>query len=294
MAMVVRKLIAGLALLVSGCAPRTEPAQVPVVTPRANARAPMNAVLQGDRSQFDQAVAQLYARRDEPRTAAALARLLNLPLSEGDLRYAPLQRTLYGDLAQREQDSELDATITRGFFMASTAAEQYRQGHTLRALGTLRKLERDLEAEAQRTDNVDLHAMLGNYAHQAGGFVPVGKTRRLDLAREHLEHVVLRYDELSPTARGLSHGIPGVRVVFTLWWAQLLERDGDPRAMHAYDLARDAARKAKPTPALEVLSDAIAEGTVPRDGALWPSGYDSCVACHAHDHAIAQPLQSAG
>ena len=260
-----------------GSAPVFEPA---APTEEGSAASSVQAVLEGDRDAFDDAVARLYSERDDPSSAAALARLLNLPLSEGDLRYASLQRELYGELLV-----ERESSVTRGFYLASSAAEAYQQGRTAKALSILRRLEHDLADEAERTDDVDLHAMLGNYAHQAGGLVPLRREHRFELAREHLEHAVLRFDEMSPDAQGVTLGIPGVRPVFAMWWAELLRREGDPRADEAYALVREVAAEAEQTPALAVLVDATHEPSR-NTGPLWPHGYDSCVACHSRTQPI--------
>jgi hypothetical protein len=269
-------------VLLAGCsAPSAfEPAPP---TRDGSAATSVQAVLEGDRDAFDDAVARLYAQRDDPSSASALARLLNLPLSEGDLRYASLQRELYADLLDRDE-----SRVTRGFYMAATAAEAYQQGRTVKALSTLRRLERELELEAERTDDVDLHAMLGNYAHQAGGLVALRREHRFSLARDHLEHAVLRFDEMSPDAQGVTLGIPGVRAVFAMWWAQLLRREGDPRAPEAYAVVLQTIEDAESTPALAVLAD-VALDPVGGDGPLWPHGYDSCIACHSRTREIARP-----
>lgn len=269
-----------------GCAPPVAPAQPDAASQGESGARSVQAVLEGDRGRFEEAVAQLYARRSEPESAAVLARLLNLPLSEGDARYASLQRSLYEGLATGPHESERDATIARGFFLASTAAEQYQQGHSLRALSTLRRLERDLEGEVERTDDVHLHAMLGNYAHQAGGLVPLRRAHRFELASKHLEQVVMRFDELSPSAQGITLGLPGVRPVFAMWRAELLRRDGDPRAPAAYAVVQEAVREADDTAALRTLAEVArqhASGVETPDPTtpVWPDGYTACVTCHA-------------
>jgi len=279
-----RRLWATLAVLV-GCSHPVAPA--PPAPSEGSATASVQAVLEGDRGRFEEAVAQLYARRSDRDTAATLARLLNLPLSEGDPRYAPLQRSLYDGLAEGPHESERDATIARGFLLASTAAEQYQQGKSLRALATLRRLERDLEAEVERTDDVDLHAMLGNYAHQAGGLVPLRRAHRFELAARHLEQVVTRFDELSPDAQGVTLGLPGVRPVFAMWRAELLRRDEDPGAAAAYAVVLEAVRDAQDTPALRHLAEVArrhASGPSSVDSSdapVWPHGHTACVTCHA-------------
>lgn len=289
-----QRLWAPLALLV-GCSRPVAPAQPQAASVEGSAGTAVQAVLEGDRGRFEEAVAQLYARRSDPGNAATLARLLNLPLSEGDPRYASLQRSLYESLAEGPHESERDATIARGFLLASTAAEQYQQGKSLRALGTLRRLERDLEAELERTDDVNLHAMLGNYAHQAGGLVPLRRAHRFELAAEHLEQVVTRFDELSLDAQGITLGLPGVRPVFAMWRAELLRCAGDPGAAAAYAVVLDAVDTADDTPALRSLAQVArqhASAAFVTGEPLWPHGFTACVSCHAHDGSLALGRES--
>lgn len=278
-----------LGLAVTGCARPTAPIPEPQpVASQARAAEALQAVLEGERGRFDEAVALLHARREVSESAKSLARLLNLPLSEGDFRYAWLQHALYSALMDEAADSERDTWIARGFFLASKAAEQYRRGHRVRALGTLRTLERELGDAVERTDDVDLHAMLGNYAHQAGGLIPLRRDHRFDLAREHLEQVVLRFEELSPDAQGVTTGVPGVHAVFAMWWAELLRRDGDPRAQEAYAAVGRIVEGSEETPALRTLAEVAARPSGD-EGPLWPSGYDSCIACHSRTSRPRRP-----
>ena len=277
-----------------GCTPRVEPfVPAPAVSQASTstaleAAASLEAVLEGDRTRFDEAVAQLYANRGSSQSKRSLARLLNLPLSEGKLEYARLQRTLYAELLSEAPLTERDAEIARGFLLAATAADQYREGHRLRALRTLETLERELQAAVERTDDVDLHAMLGNYAHQSGGLIPLRRGRRFELAREHLAEVVMRFDELSPEARGVATGVPGVHAVFAMWWAELLRREGDPKAQAAYVRVGEISRASEDTPALRTLAE-VATTPSGDEGPLWPSGYDSCIACHSRTSKPRRP-----
>lgn len=154
-------------------------------------------------------------------------------------------------------------------------------------------MERRLAAEP---DNVDLHAMLGNYAQQIAGLTPVGRGRRIELALDHLAPVVGRWDALSPEAQGLGDGVPGVRTVFTYWLAELSLATGRVEQAHTlYRQVEALAEDPDATPAMHALAQAGAarralpqvpplEVLVP----LWPAGYDSCIACHAHE-AVPRP-----
>ncbi len=282
-----RSCLLGLAAL-AGCG-RTSAAPEPGPPSLPSSSAPLDAVLEGDRARFDEAVSHLYARRDDPASSRALARLLNLPLSEGDLRYARLQRSLYAELQAGPHQRPRDALVDQGFFMASDAAVQYAEGKPGRALLTLRRLERLLDDAIEHSDDVDLHAMLGNYAHQSGGLVPWRRRHKATLASQHLEQVVMRFDELSPEAQGLTLGLPGVEPVFAMWWAELLQREDDPRAPQAYTHVRELVARSEDTPALHDLdtvaaarlSEGLSQGLSQDRGPLWPHGYTSCRTCHS-------------
>ncbi len=273
-------------LALTSCAhPRAPEPAAPASTASANTA--VQRVLEGEREAFDDAVAGLHAQREHPQSARTLARLLNLPLSEGDLRYAWLQRELYAQLAEGPHRDATDATIDRSFLAASTAATHYQEGHPLRALRGMRNLERDLDVAIASSGDVDLHAMLGNYAHQAGGLLAWGRTRRAAIAVEHLGVVVQQFDDLSPDARGLTLGIPGVEAVFALWYAERLDAQGnDEDAQAAYAHVLDVIARSEQTPALARVA-AVARNAAssteahrPQDD-LWPQGYDACIACHA-------------
>ncbi len=276
-----------------GCA-EPEVASVSTVpgASQSRAKALVAAVLEGDRSRFDAAVDELWTlHRANPQRVdrtRALARLLNLPLAEGDLRYSGLQRDLYASVLDHGSRDSNQRFIDETFYTAASAASRYRRGHPVQALRTLRALERRVETRLAQTQHADLHAMLGNYAHQASGLVSLGRRRRSALATEHLEHTVHRFDELSPSAQGRSSGVPGVRVVFSFWLAELTQARGDTDlARERYLAVADALVQSEPTPASRVVA-AVAAARVhdpPPPGEellpLWPSGYDSCIACHA-------------
>ena len=264
-------------------------------------------VLEGDLSRFGDAVAHLErahalhpGSRHIPRT---LGRLLNLPLSQGDLRWADRQRALYEQLADATTLAAAPADeqfVDRRFLDASDAAATYHAHDPVGAVVRLRRLERQVEHRLAEDDDVDLHAMLGNYAQQIAGLTSVGRTRRVQLAIEHLDPVVRRWDELSLGARGLEYGVPGVRAVFTHWLAELCLADGQvERAHDLYAQVQALAETPDATPAMHTLAEAAglrrSTDRIPSRDALlpvWPSGYDSCIACHAHD-AVPHPPRPA-
>lgn len=253
-------------------------------------------VLEGDASRFDEAVLRLtraHQLEPEGRTVPRkLGRLLNLPLTEGDLRYVDQQQALYEQLVDGPAPagaSSRERFVDRSFLAATQAAVAYRDGALVTAVVRLRGLERSVEQQLARDDDVDLHAMLGNYAQHVAGMVGVGRGRRTALAIEHLEHVVQRYDQLSPEARGLEYDVPGVHAVFTFWLAELSLAEGmHVRAGELYAAVERDAGEPWATPAMQTLALAARqrrELPEPSRAQLlppWPHGYDSCIACHAH------------
>lgn len=255
-------------------------------------------VLEGDPSRFDEAVQRLtraHQLRPEGRTVPRmLGRLLNLPLAEGDLAYVAQQRTLYQQLVdggERGPAFTRERFVEQCFLDASRAALAFRRGDPVGAVVRLRALERRMQQHLAAHDDVDVHAMLGNYAQQVAGMVDVGRPRRTALAVEHLEHVVQRYEELSPEARGVEYDVPGVRAVFTHWLAELSLAQG--RIARAHELYAEVERLGEEpgaTAAMHTLAAVASQRrALPHPPSreellpLWPAGYDSCIACHAHE-----------
>jgi len=261
------------------------------------------AVLNGDRVQFPAAVDLLERayRLDpsSPHVMRKLGRLLNLPLSVGDLHYTDLQLELYRELVEVRDGTSSEPSVARQRFVdhcfleATSAAAAYREGHPVRAVLQLRDLEQTIADQLQREDDLDLHAMLGNYALEISGLVRPGRRRRLAIAVRHLEQVVSRYDELSPAAQGIEYDVPGVRVVFAYWLAEATLAAGQPDlARDRYRAVPDAAATSEQTPAVIRMAWAAEQrlARMPEGNGFdllptWPYGYDSCVACHSREVA---------
>lgn len=251
-----------------------------------------HAVLRGDLNQQAWAEYHLeraYRLKPEAKTAPrVLARLLNLRLVTGDWSKVELQAELYRHLTATEVQPD-DAFVYACFTRAIEAADAYARGRPIAALREIRELERELEVRLEHhPDDIDTHAMAGNYALTFAGMLPWGRGRRLDTAIEHLEVQQARWDELSPDARGWGIA-PNTRGVFRLWLAEALLARGDLEdAMHHYRaVASDVgdSRTAEQLAAVARLRQETAADYA-GDRALlpaWPSGATACIACHGED-----------
>lgn len=298
-----------LALMVTGCgsgpdvtmateapAPRQVPAEALHHLERAEGS--LQRLFDGDRDAFDPAVHHLehacVAGPCSEHLRRKLARVLNLPLTEGRFDHVPRQHALYASLVAGTPSTEplsLDAFVDRCFLSATEAALAYSEGHPLRALVQLRGLERAMAGRLDRLDEVDVHAMAGNYAHNIAGMVAPGRRRRVRTAIEHLDQVQRRWQEMSPAAQGLEYDVPGTRAVFAIWLAQLTVADPGEHHLESERLIEaERIARATQTPATLKLAEMAAlqrarfEAGEEVDVTLppWPRGHASCVACHSH------------
>jgi hypothetical protein len=158
----------------------------------------------------------------------------------------------------------------------------------LEALHRVRRLERDLAAElVARPDDIDAHAMAGNFELTWAGVIEVGSKRRLDAGIAHMQHALDRWTQWSPGARDVGIA-PNVQSVFTLALAEAQLAAGRvDDAEQTYD--RLLALPVPHTRAREQI-EALARHRVEHldvyagDPELlppWPHGPTGCVACHA-------------
>ena len=213
-----------------------------------------------------------------------LARFLNLRASVLDLSKIELQADLYRVAAAREPD----AFTMRAFLQSAELLEAYGDGRVLAAFRQLKQLERDLEDRARTAqDDVDTHAMAGNFALTWAGVIGVGSRRRLDDGTAYLEVQQARWDELSPGARDVGIA-PGVQSVFTLALAEghlAAARTDEARAVYKRLLELDV-----PHTRARAQIEAVARHRLDHLDAYagdrdllppWPHGPSGCIACHA-------------
>ena len=261
------------------------------------------AVIEGRHDDPAQAEAALLSARadgaTDRTTTRTLARLLNLRLTEGDYSKAELQARLYDELLGDVGDPDALSQEQFSFYcfreMARAAAFAAEE-RDLKAFASVRDLERTLRRRrAAYPDEIETHAMAGNYALNLSAIIPVGKRHRLRDAIEALEVQQARWDEQDVLSQGLGVA-PGTRAVFSLWLAELQISAGHPeRAAPHFRRVVDAASLDAATPSVAALASRAGERlTQLEQGAAppyplppWPRGRTSCVACHSQTHTLA-------
>lgn len=259
----------------------------------------MRASLQGHVDLRDHAERYLErAWRLDPngeRVAAArvLARFLNMRSSVLDLDKLELQIELYQSLLDSGQYSEVEQFHYASFVAAAEALRAYGDGRSLAALRRLRALERAMQERVRaHPDEIDSHAMAGNFELTFAGVVPIGVGRRLARGVDYLEVQQDHWQQLSPRARSTAIA-PNVRSVFALYLAEGLLARGEVeqakrryRELLAFEVPDTAPRRqivALAQHRLEHLHDyAGARELLP----AWPSGVTGCVGCHSREASL--------
>lgn len=208
-----------------------------------------------------------------------------------DFSRVDLQVELYESLHSEGVDpveAQLHEFTTDCFLEVARAIEAYEGGEVLTAYRRVARLEHRLERRLRHhPEDIDTHAMAGNYALAFAGILPIGKERRLGRAIEHLEIQQTHWSELTPGARN-ENVAPNVRAVWTFMLAETLTAAGETeRAKVHYDAVIDddgrnsLARDQLARVSRERLSQL--ENYAGRDELLpvWPSGPAGCLACHS-------------
>jgi hypothetical protein len=238
---------------------------------------------------------QLDPRGDRVPAAKVLARYLNMRSSVLDLDAIELQVELYAELCEPDAQAEGVAAMPAEQFelaslgLAAQALAEYGEGHELAAYARLRELERRMDRRLRaHPDEIDTHAMAGNFELTFAGVLPIAADDRLDQAIDHFAIQQAEWDQLSRGARN-TRVAPNVRSVFALWLAEgLLAAGESARAADAYRSLIDLREQADTGPRRQIV--ALAEHRLANldryagaDELLpaWPAGVTSCVACHS-------------
>ncbi|MEX1368640.1 MAG: hypothetical protein AB1Z98_36265, partial [Nannocystaceae bacterium] len=231
----------------------------------------------------------------DPLVSRSLGRFYNLRAVAGDASKGSMQVEVYraylGDLAVPEMG--VVQFVAWAFSRLGRVLELRARGRLLAALSEVGRLERALESRSeQRPDNLELHALAGNFALFFAGALPTGKPARVRRAVHHFEQVIAHWDDLR---RGARHPelCPNTRENFTFELAEAhLALGNVTRARALYDELSRPRAPVNPARALvaEVSTERLAHvQDYAGDMRLmppWPSDVGNCVICHAGTAAV--------
>lgn len=228
-----------------------------------------------------------------------LGRFYNLRGVGGDRSKAALQVEVYAaHLSGTEVDAMTDAQfVAYSFSRLGAILDLRNRGRVLAALGQVEALEDELARRtAASPDDVELHALAGNFAFFFAGNIPIGRRERVERAVAHFEIVRERWDTMRAGARDPVH-CPNTRENFMFELAEgylVLGRLDEARALHG--------ELTTVHPPLTRAKEQIAEVSAERvehaerySGQMrlmppWPSDVGNCVVCHAWTRDV--PLDS--
>jgi hypothetical protein len=220
----------------------------------------------------------------------SLGRFYNLRAVAGDFSKADEQVKVYAALlGEREPMSMDDASfVAYSFFMLGQILADKNRGQNLRALSKVGALEDQLAERIRlQPDNVEFHALAGNFAFFFAGNIPLERERRVRDAVAYFELVRSRWDELRPGAKHPTH-CPNTRENFMFELAEglmVLERGGEARPIYE-ELTQITSPR---TRAKELIAHVASERLRNFDSYIgemrlmppWPSDTGNCVVCHA-------------
>jgi hypothetical protein len=220
----------------------------------------------------------------------SLGRFYNLRAVAGDYSKADKQVEVYAALLGEREPMSMDdeSFVAYGFFMLGRILADKNRGHNLTALRKVGELEAQLAERVRRQpDNVEFHALAGNFAFFFAGNIPLERERRVREAVAYFEVVRERWDELRPGAKHPTH-CPNTRENFMFELAEglmVLERGAEARPIYE-ELTQITAPR---TRAKELIAHVASERLRNFDDYVgemrlmppWPSDVGNCVVCHA-------------
>jgi tetratricopeptide (TPR) repeat protein len=265
-----------------------------VAARRASGLAHMRLTLAGMLQFRDRAELDLEAAFDldphDALVARSLGRFYNLRAVQGDGSKAARQVQVYAALLGDAPVSEMNVSqfSAWSFSRLGVILQLRNRGNLLGALAQIKQLEAELSRRLQaQPDDVELHALAGNFAFFFAGNVPFDRRARVQTAVEHFEVVRRDWERMRAGARHPEH-CPNTRENFMFELAEgylVLGRRDEAAAIH-----RELTQIREPyTRAKEQIAFVSAErlDNAPRyDGDLdlmppWPSDAGNCVVCHA-------------
>lgn len=220
----------------------------------------------------------------------SLGRFYNFRAVQGDRDKAQWQVRVY---AAHLGDTPVDEMSTSQFTawafsrLGSILAARNR-GNLLGALSQIKDLEAQLAARTEREpDDIELHALAGNFAFFFAGNVPFDKKDRVQTAVHHFEIVRARWGQMRAGARHRRH-CPNTRENFMFELAEGYLTLG--RVAEAETIYEELTTIGEPyTRAKEQIAYVAAERLGKADtyaGKMelmppWPSDGGNCIVCHA-------------
>jgi hypothetical protein len=220
----------------------------------------------------------------------SLGRFYNMRTVAGDYSKAEIQVKVYHALLGDTPPLEMShrGFVAWTFFQMGRALTAYNQGKLVRALRTVRVLEKTLSKRVKKDPtNVELRALAGNFAFFFAGNLPTRKRTRVRTGVEHFSYARANWERMRKGARDPVH-CPNTyeNFMFELAEGHLILKQLDEARSIYEELAQPhdpltPARVQVATVSQERLDNLAAYAG---DMALmppWPSDEANCVVCHA-------------
>lgn len=220
----------------------------------------------------------------------SLGRFYNMRAVAGDYSKAEIQVEVYAALLGEREPEQMNNEdfVAYSFFMLGAILTAKNRGRNLEALAKVKQLEQQLAARvADEPNNIELHALAGNFAFFFAGNIPIERERRVREAVAYFEVLRTRWEELRAGARHPSH-CPNTRENFMFELAEgllVLGRVDEARPIYAeltqIGTPRTRAKELIAHVAAERLDNADNYSGDMRLMPPWPSDVSNCVVCHA-------------
>jgi tetratricopeptide (TPR) repeat protein len=254
----------------------------------------MNFTLAGvlhlrDRAEQDLEAAFALDPSDELLTRS-LGRFYNLRAVAGDYSKADMQVKVYAALLGDEDPMAMTDSkfVAYSFFMLGQILADKNRGRNFQALSKVGELEEQLAERIRRQpDNIEFHALAGNFAFFFAGNIPLSRERRVREAVAYFEVLRARWSELRPGARDPMH-CPNTRENFMFELAEgymVLEQPEQARPIYE-ELAQIHEPRTRGKELIAHVSQERLRNLDRYVGEMrlmppWPSDVSNCVVCHA-------------
>jgi hypothetical protein len=229
----------------------------------------------------------------------SLGRFYNMRAVAGDGSKADMQVRVYHALLGDRDPLAMsdDDFVAYSFFQLGRILTKKNRGKNLEALAAVSELEEQLAARVARApENIELHALAGNFAFFFAGNIPLARERRVREAVDYFEVVRAGWADMRPGARDPEH-CPNTRenFMFELAEGHMVLGEGESARVIYTELAEITGPR---TRAKELIAHVAAERLRNFDDYLgdmrlmppWPSDVGNCVVCHAWNAEV--PLDS--